>query len=338
MTTPLLDFDALLAPIEGEQPAGMRLAPDVRKKIEDARKEFEPDPEDPSKPPIVKKPDWSLIVKLTTTNLSTKSKDLLAGIRLTEALTKQHKFVGLRDGLKFLRLLITDCWDRMHPIIEEPDDIESRAGSFEWLLEPESGAWFPASISHLPLVKTGGQIASYADCQSGKLDGKPVDLDTLKSSVPIEPTTAEEIASCLEELDLLNQALGDKMAHQAPSVVGMRQVLTGCQSFLAHLTVTGEASSEETPTESTSGGTESSTPKSGGAMNRAEAYRQLGMLADKLAVMEPHSPIPDLLRWAVKLGGMPFKQLIREFVRNSDTLEDIRRQFGIKEENQEQTY
>src|SRR5436190_19747494 len=129
--TPLLDFDALLAPIDGEQPAGTRLAPDVRKKIEDARKDFEPDPEDPSKPPIVKKQDWPLIIKLTTSSLGSTSKDLLAAVRLVEALTKQNRFVGLHDGLKFLRLLIADCWDRMHPIIEEPDDIEARAGSLE---------------------------------------------------------------------------------------------------------------------------------------------------------------------------------------------------------------
>ena len=123
------------------------------------------------------------------------------------------------------------------------------------------------------------------------------------------------------------------MAHHAPSVTGLRQVLTGCQSFLAHLNVAASHTNGESPGEATSGasGGESSSPKAGGATNRAEAYRQLGRLADQLAVMEPHSPIPDLLRWAVKLGGMPFKQLIREFVRNADTLEDIRRQFGIKE-------
>jgi type VI secretion system protein ImpA len=135
MTTPLLDFDALIAPLPGENAAGMKLAPDVRKKIEEGRKDFEPDPDDPSKPPVPKKPDWAGIIKLATTALSSNSKDLLAAVRMVEALTRRHNFAGLRDGLKLLRLLLTECWDRMHPIIEEPDDIESRAGSFEWLCD-----------------------------------------------------------------------------------------------------------------------------------------------------------------------------------------------------------
>jgi type VI secretion system protein ImpA len=70
-------------------------------------------------------------------------------------------------------------------------------------------------------------------------------------------------------------------------------------------------------------------------MSRAETYRQLGMLAERLAVLEPHSPIPDLLRWAVKLGNMPFRELLRAMVREQSVLEDIRRQFGIPEEEQQ---
>jgi predicted component of type VI protein secretion system len=60
-------------------------------------------------------------------------------------------------------------------------------------------------------------------------------------------------------------------------------------------------------------------------------YRQLSLLADRLGTLEPHSPIPDLLRWAVKLGGMPFRQLIQEMVREESVLTEIRRQFGIQE-------
>ena len=35
-------------------------------------------------------------------------------------------------------------------------------------------------------------------------------------------------------------------------------------------------------------------------------------VADALARIEPHSPIPDLLRRAVELGRMPFRRLIKE--------------------------
>jgi type VI secretion system protein ImpA len=65
-------------------------------------------------------------------------------------------------------------------------------------------------------------------------------------------------------------------------------------------------------------------------------YRQLARLADDLARMEPHSPIPDLLRWAVKLGAMPFRELIQELVREPGVLADVRRQFGIAEPEAQQ--
>jgi type VI secretion system protein ImpA len=336
MTTPILDFDALIAPIPGEDPAGKRLAPDVRKKIEDGRKDFEPDPDDPSKPPVPKKPDWAGIIKLATTALTSSSKDLLASVRMVEALTKRNHFAGLRDGLKLLRLLVTDCWDRMHPIIEEPDDIESRAGSFEWLCESNSGAWFPTTISQVPLLKVGSQTVSLSDCQKGMIEDKPLDQDMLKSAVPADPTTPADVAQCLEELEALDQAMVDKMAQQAPSVTNLREVLTACQRYLARTQAPAESESSEeisqTPEAETGEVMTSSIQKvSTGAMNRAEAYRQLARLADQLAQLEPHSPIPDLLRWAVKLGALPFRELIHEFVRDSGVLDDIRRQFGIKE-------
>src|ERR1043165_7871626 len=140
MATTLLDIAALTAPIPGDQPAGMRLGAEVRKKMEDARKEFEPNPDDPSKPPVPKKPDWGAIVRLATDSLEKRSKDLLAVVRLTEALAKRDGFAGLRAGFEFLRTFMTECWDRMHPIVETPDDIDSRAGPIQWLVGTASGA------------------------------------------------------------------------------------------------------------------------------------------------------------------------------------------------------
>jgi type VI secretion system protein ImpA len=332
MATPL-DFDALIAPIPGEQPAGMKLAQDVRKKIEEGRKDFEPDPDDPSKPPVPKKQDWPGIIKLATTSLTSNSKDLLAAVRMTEALTKRDHFVGLRDGLKLLRLLVSECWDRMHPIIEEPDDVETRAASFEWLCEPKSGAWFPNTIAHLPLLRMGSQTVSLDNCQTAMLDDKPLDLDMLKGADPAEPTTLEEVAQSLEELAALDTAMSEKMEHLAPSVSGLRDVLTACQRYLARTQSPSDAPAEENSEpsgETTGGSTTSSIQKSTGAMSRTETYRQLARLADQLAQIEPHSPIPYLLRWAVKLGGLPFPQLIQEFVRDTSVLDDIRRQFGIQ--------
>jgi type VI secretion system protein ImpA len=327
----LLDFDALTAPIPGDQPAGFRVPADVRKKMEDARKDFEPDPNNPSAPPIPKKPDWPAIVKLASDSLSKTSKDLLAAVRLVEALAKRDGFAGVRDGFKLLRLLSTACWDRIHPLIEGPEDIESRAGPFQWLGDAESGAWFPTTVSKQPLVKVNGQFGSLDDWKKGQLGDQPFNNDTLVGAEPASATTAAELTDALTELQGLDQALTEKMADQAPALGNVRDVLTGCQNLLNHLNASGGGEAEPEP------GADGAAPqagaqKSAAGVGRAETYRQLALLADQLAKLEPHSPIPDLLRWAVKLGNMPFRQLIQELVREPNVLADIRRQFGIPEE------
>lgn len=332
MTTPLLDFAALTAPLPGEQPAGVRLPADIKKKMEDARKEFEPHPDDPSQPPIAKKPDWAGIIKLATDSLTKNSKDLLTVVRLTEAVAKRDGFTGLRAGLGLLNLFVADCWDRMHPVIETPDDIDSRAGPIQWLADSESGAWFPSSVGKFPLVRVSGEIASHSDCQRGKLGDKPLTSDLLKTGEPATPTTAEDISECLKELETLDQVLVERMSDQAPTLAGLRDVLTQCQNFLKHMERGAPEANQETVAESHHGAM--ATPgqsSSGGQSNRADSYRQLARLADDLARMEPHSPIPDLLRWAVKLGGMPFRDLIKELVSEPSVLADIRKQLGIKD-------
>jgi type VI secretion system protein ImpA len=332
MTTPVLDLAALTAPIAEDQPAGVRLLSDTRKKMEEGRKEFEPNPDDPSGAPIPKKPDWSAIIKLACDSLTKTSKDLLAAVRLVEAIAQRDGFAGLREGLSLLRLLVTDCWDRMHPLIEEPEDIEARAGPFEWLSDPESGAWFPQTIGKLPLVRVGGQLASLKDCQSGQRGDQPLAGDELRAAEPATPTTAEDIAECLKELAGLDQALVEKMADQAPTLVTLRDVLSAAQNYLKHLAAPAAAENQEAGADGLAGGSsDGSIQKAAGQTSRAETYRLLARLADDLARLEPHSPIPDLLRWAVKLGNMPFRQLIQEFVREPAVLTDIRRQFGIPE-------
>jgi len=98
----ILEFEPLLAPIAGAEPAGEPLAFDVRKKLDDLRKEINPDqfaPDDPRRPSQPQPADWPGIEQIAKDALATSSKDLLLATRLTESLVKQHGFRGLRDGL-----------------------------------------------------------------------------------------------------------------------------------------------------------------------------------------------------------------------------------------------
>src|SRR5438874_12926225 len=101
MTSPqILDFETLLAPIAGANPAGEPVPFPVRKKLDEARKEINPNafaPNDPRRPEMLQPADWPGIEQLTQEILVRTSKDLLIAARLTETLVKQHGFRGLRD-------------------------------------------------------------------------------------------------------------------------------------------------------------------------------------------------------------------------------------------------
>ncbi len=64
---PLLDFDALLAVIPGDDPAGSSVPFEIKEKLEEFRKEVDPesfDKKDPTRPENAIKADWPAISKL----------------------------------------------------------------------------------------------------------------------------------------------------------------------------------------------------------------------------------------------------------------------------------
>src|SRR5262249_26532046 len=128
-----LDFDALLAPLANAEPAGTSSAYfELRAQLEDLRREENPDDfsaEDPMRPEEVKRADWSRIEELTRDALTGTTKDLRLAGYLLEALVHRYGLPGLRDGLRLLREMLDQCWDRMYPSIED-GDLEVRSGLF----------------------------------------------------------------------------------------------------------------------------------------------------------------------------------------------------------------
>jgi type VI secretion system protein ImpA len=70
----------------------------------------------------------------------------------------------------------------------------------------------------------------------------------------------------------------------------------------------------------------------GAARSRAEAYRQLADAADLLQRLEPHSPIPYIVKRAVELGALPFPQLMKALIRDANVLTELNRELGIRAE------
>lgn len=232
---PLLEFDALVAPISGDDPAGSRDLSALRTELDELRKEIDPESfakNDPTRPAAPKKADWRAIIELSQQALRDTSKDFLIATRLTEALVKFHGFAGLRDGLCLLRLMTEQCWDRMHPMITEEDDVDTRTRRFDWLDATDRGAWFPSSLRLVPMMPPGAEgygWQHWKDSQGGKSKSK-ITAAEIDKAIQITSREAcegliEDLNQSWKELELLTHVLNAKMKtdtkNYAPGLTGI---------------------------------------------------------------------------------------------------------------------
>jgi type VI secretion system protein ImpA len=348
--SPLLDFDLLLTPIPGANPAGSSLPYILRERLEMLRREINPndyDPGDPQRPATAKAADWPAIVELSQQILHETSKDLSVAARLTEALVKAYRLDGLRDGLRLLRLMVQQCWDRLSPTLEADDDLEVRAAAFRWLDDPDRGASFPSTLRAVPLILGEGVEYSWQDwrrSQDPRSGLTPESFNKARRLTPVDSSreAVERLTAARAEFDGLVDALRERMGESAPAMLGLRQAFDDCQ-FLAQQVLQlnaaanlpdGEpdAALESTDaTEAIAATTRASPATARHSVTRAQIYAQLTEAADALRRLEPHSPIPYLLERAVALGALPFPALMRELIRDTNVLTEMSREIGFKE-------
>jgi type VI secretion system protein ImpA len=64
---------------------------------------------------------------------------------------------------------------------------------------------------------------------------------------------------------------------------------------------------------------------------RGEAYQRLAEAAEFIERSEPHSPVPHLIRRAIKWGSLSFDELLPELLQDSKLREDISRSLKQRE-------
>jgi type VI secretion system protein ImpA len=128
-----LPHDDLLAPLPGEAKGeNLRYDP-VYDKIKDARQEEEEDGSNQGEwQRTRKKADFNAVIKLASSALAGKSKDLQIAVWLAEAWIRKDGFAALADCFNFLRELQDRFWDNLYPELED-GDAQFRATPQEWL-------------------------------------------------------------------------------------------------------------------------------------------------------------------------------------------------------------
>jgi type VI secretion system protein ImpA len=358
-SAPQIEIDPLLEPIPGDEPAGNAVPFNVRRQLDEYRKEVSPDsfaPDDPMRPENPKPADWGAIIELAQETLKETSKDMLVAARLTEALTKEHGFGGLRDGLQLMRRLVEDCWDRIHPSIED-GDLEVRAAAFNWLDDADRGARFPHSVRAIGFIPGDDRKYSWKDWRA-VMDGKEglsreqIESGTDSMSREDVQTVVDDIHEAMAEVDKIVEVTTEKMADVAPGLSEVRTALRECLQLVEPiLKKKGPAPSDEpmdadlgddpadSGSESAENGEyidsnedagESAAPSRPRRVNtRVEVYAQLEQVSQRLLEIDPHSPISYLVQRAVKLSKLPLPKLLKALIRNDQALDDLNRDLDL---------
>ena len=178
-TTSVIDLEALLTPIDGDNPSGDSLRYEgTYDQIKEARREDEVLAQgDWSRD--LKVADWPLVIKLATNALTSKTKDLQIAVWLTEGIVKHDRhdrWIALRDGLNLLRGLHENFWDTIYPEIDPEDDdgpLASRANVLAAFDARLAGV-----IKELPL--TAGQKYSFLQYLESKQFDIPENIEALE--------------------------------------------------------------------------------------------------------------------------------------------------------------
>jgi type VI secretion system protein ImpA len=364
-TPPTIEFEALLAPIAGENPAGesLRYEGTYDTIQEQIREEEALEQGDWQRE--TKAADWRAAETTTSQALATKSKDLQLATWLTMAVVKRHGFAGLRDGCRLLRELAEQFWDSLYPELED-GDAEFRAGPLEGL-----NGRLPLLIKQIPLTKSSEAVYTWLHWEEARVvdnfarqhqeealqaalaDGK-VSSEQVNKAVAATPRAfyealLEDLQQSKEECEQLDRASDEKFGRSAPSLLDIKKTIDECLDFIkstvkkkrAQEGIRDEAEEQATTTNgldeapgfqeqemSAVGVSSGSVPFD--PVNRTDAIRRLEAVAAFFRRTEPHSPVSYLVQRAARWGRMPLEEWLQEVIKSEDVLGQLRETLGIK--------
>ena len=330
-------WDALLAQVSAHVPEGVPAAEDEHyRRIRHEREE-----EDASLPlgaweRELKRANWVAASELTATALAGRSKDLQLAAWLFEALIARSGFQAVAPCLRLIDALLLRYADTLHP-----QDSEHRLNLLLWigqkLLPPlrrvmitATGSGHDCAWNDWEQAQRNEQLrASLGKQRENEIEGATLaDVGAALACTPDARILFLRDCLCdgLTALQTLERTLDAQLGDDAPGLSGMRNLLERIEAVLAaEARRRGVAMPAPAPTSTSthsvedahdtgSGGTDGDVPV--GSIDRREVYAALADIARALETIEPHSPVPYLIRRAVAWGGLNTAQLYSEvFVR-----------------------
>jgi len=356
----VIDIDAMLQPVSDDSPSGENLRySGLYDEITEARR-ADDDLNQGDWQTELKVADYRKVIDLAVGALTSKTRDLQIAAWLSEALTRQYGFAGLRDSMKLLTGLQVNFWDTLHPEIDE-GDMEGRANAI---------AWFEAQASQtvVTIPITGGNGYNFRDWEDSKtfnfsdntenLDPAEQErISELKAQAEKQRRVTGEmwqaavgatrrarceeinfdIEECWAEFNNLNKAIEEKYdRNQMPGLSNLKKSLDAVHTQVKKLL---EQKRKEEPDESdlpaeNGAVSEDGTPRVGGLSSgaissRRDALRRLNEIADFFHRTEPHSPISYIVQRAVKWGNMPLELWLQDVIKDETVLYNLRQTLGL---------
>jgi type VI secretion system protein ImpA len=324
-------FEQLTAPISGARPGGENLRSNgVYRSIQEARRE------DDATVPMgpwtreLKRAEWDRVAELAASALAGRSKDLQLAAWLLEAQIHRDGFAAIAPCTTLLRVLCERHWDCLYPRADGGADLEYRTNVIHWMNEK----LLPV-LRLVPLTQAVRESRpfNWADWEQARRNEQHratrgdqesfEGANVLEFSAAMAGTPTEwhrgqygQLDDALESLEQLTATLNHLCGEDSPSLQHLSGLLEQIQTLLgSELHKRGVALEIETgatldnaqfePARSAPGVPEE-------IRDRAAAYAKLAELADFLQHIEPHSPVPYLLKRAVSWGNLNTAELYQE--------------------------
>lgn len=314
------DLDSLLAPIDGEDPAGPDLDSDpVMVELRTAFDSGFADQEEHE--PLV---GWSSIADKAE-SLLVRSKDIWIAVYLMRAAAKAKRLDRVLKGAKLLLGLTEQYWDNVHPKLEDWG-INARITPVAAL---GSLREFVIPLKRITLVDhprlgqySGADFARFQQNGEGEADfGKfkaaltEADQDELR----VVLATFEDIDTALKAVD---RAFMDNAGGEGPNLTNLYDGIKEIRaSILFHIGGDAEPTSGANDGAENDGYAEQSAQGSGWVAGRIESrddvIRAIASISDYYRRKEPGSPVPVVLQRVRAWVTLDFLSILQDIAPNS---------------------
>ena len=355
---PVLDVEALAAPIPGDNACGPNLrveeahnAPfnllrQIRGQARTAEREAmkaalgSDQPVNVMQDPAVQQ-EWSALKELAVKTLQEQSKDIEVVAWLVEALVRQDEgqFAGLRDGFNLAAELIEKYWDNLNYDTEDTDP-GAKGAAFAGLTG--TGGAIKAPFMMVPLTPKGDDNADFGlgACKQLQDSSNFGQAETLARSDRggarfYRPLMAD-IKAARAAYERFTALIDDKLGRDAPGSSETMELFAAAEQmvqtlggqYLAEEEAAG-AGGEAVPGAAGGGGA-AAIARPGSFATREQALDMLNAVAKFFREREPHSPISYALETMVDRARMPLFDLLAELMPDEDARRRVLQNAGIR--------